>query len=75
MHIRDLLHFLHFRSSKEYIACEIIATPAKYDFQPYAFVFQKNSPYLPLFNYYLKKMAEKGTLHQLIKKYEPGTQQ
>ena len=70
-----LLHVLHFRSSKEYIACEILAIPAKYDFQPYAYVFQKDSPYLSLFNFYLKKMAEKGTIHQLLKKYEPAPQQ
>jgi hypothetical protein len=40
--------------------CEVIAIPAKYDFKPYAYGFQKDSPYLGLFNHYLKEMREKG---------------
>ena len=40
--------------------CEVIVIPAKYDFKPYAYGFQKDSPYLGLFNHYLKEMREKG---------------
>ena len=58
----------------EYAACEVIAIPAKYDFKPYAYGFQKDSPYLPLFNHYLKDMREKGSLNQILKKYEAAPQ-
>ena len=51
-----------------------MATPAKYDFKPYAYGFQKDSPFLPLFNYYLNEMKEKGSLKQIQVKYEPPPQ-
>ena len=51
-----------------------MATPAKYDFKPYAYGFQKDSPFLPLFNYYLNEMKEKGSLKQIQVKYEPPSQ-
>ena len=57
-----------------YINCEIVATPEKYDFKPYAYGFQKDSPFLPLFNYYLNEMKEKGILKQIQDKYEPSPQ-
>ena len=41
----------------------------KYDFKPYAYGFQKDSPYLSLFNYYLKDMQEKGSLKQILVAY------
>ena len=62
------------RSFDEYIDCKIVATPAKYDFKPYAWGFQKDSPFLPLFNYYLNAMKEKGSLKQIEVKYEPRPQ-
>ena len=51
-----------------------MATPGKYDFKPYAFGFQKDSPFLPLFDYYLNEMKEKGSLKQIQVKYEPPPQ-
>ena len=51
-----------------------MATPGKYDFKPYAFGFQKDSPFLPLFNYYLNEMKEKGSLNQIKVKYESSPQ-
>ena len=57
-----------------YINCKIVATPGKYDFKPYAYSFQKDSPFLPLFDYYLKEMKEKGSLKQIQVKYEPPPQ-
>ena len=39
-----------------YINCKILVTPGKYDFKPYAYGFQKDSPFLPLFDYYLNQM-------------------
>ena len=57
-----------------YKSCKMIAIPTKYNFKPYAYGFQKDSPYLGLFNHYLKEMREKGVLKQILNKYETGTQ-
>ena len=51
-----------------------MATPDNYDFKPYAYGFQKDSPFLPLFDYYLNEMKEKGSLKQIQVKYEPPPQ-
>ena len=51
-----------------------MATPAKYDFKPFAYGFQKDSPFLPMFNYYINEMKEKGSLEQIQAKYEPPKQ-
>ena len=51
-----------------------MALPAKYDFKPIAFGFQKDSPFLPYFNYYLREMREKGSLQQILEKYQPKPQ-
>ena len=73
--LRFSFFFSHyFRAFPEYAACEVIAIPAKYDFKPYAYGFQKDSPYLPIFNHYLKDMREKGSLNQILKKYEAAPQ-
>ena len=61
-------------SFPEYEACEIIAVPSKYEFKPFSFAFQKNSPYLSLFNNYLSEMRETGTAGQILSKYESGDQ-
>ena len=59
---------------KQYTECKIIAIPAKYDFKPYAYGFQKDSPFLDLFNFYLKEMREKGSMKQILEKYQPPEQ-
>ena len=51
-----------------------MATPGKYHFKPVAYGFQKDSPFLPLFNYNLNKMRERGSLEQIQVKYEPPPQ-
>ena len=63
-----------FRNSDAYINCKIVATPGKYNLKPVAYGFQKDSPFLPLFNYNLNKMKEKGILKQIHVKYEPKPQ-
>ena len=63
-----------FRAFPEYAACEVIQIPSKYDFKPYAYGFQKDSPYLHLFNHYLKEMREKGTLKKILNKYQAAPQ-
>ena len=68
-----IIHFL-FRNHGLYINCKIVATPSKYDFKPYAYGFQKDSPFLSLFNYYINEMKEKGSLEQIQAQYEPAPQ-
>ena len=48
--------------------------PAKYDPKPYAYGFQKHSPYLGLFNHFLNEMREKGVMKQILEKYESAAQ-
>ena len=62
------------RTLDAYINCKIVATPAKYDLKPYAYGFQKDSPFLSLFDFYLNEMKEKGSLEQILVKYEPPPQ-
>ena len=49
-----------FRRSKEYRNCEIINIPVKHASTAAAYGFQKNSPFIGLFNYYINEMREKG---------------
>ena len=51
-----------------------MATPGKYNVKPLAYGFQKDSPFLPLFDYYLNEMKEKGSMKQIQVKYEPPPQ-
>ena len=62
------------RTHEAYERCEIKAIKAKYDIKPVAYGFQKDSPFLDLFNFYLKEMRETGALDQIIKKYESSPQ-
>ena len=51
-----------------------MAIPSKMDFTSVAWAFQKHSPYLQLFNHYLKKMMEKGTIQKLNNRFKPPPQ-
>ena len=66
--------FIGMTTFHEYAGCEILAIPSKYKITPCALALQKNSPYLPLFNYYLNEMQEKGVSEQILSKYEPAAQ-
>ena len=68
-----MFHYIS-RTNDAYIKCKIVATPGKYDLNHFAYGFQKDSPFLPLFNYYLNEMKEKGSLKQVQVKYEPSPQ-
>jgi hypothetical protein len=48
--------------------------PAKYDVKPYAYGFQKDSPYLDLFNFMIKELKEKGSYDKIAANYEPPPQ-
>lgn len=73
---RHFLYEVHVpnRTFPTYISCEIVAIPEKYDFKPYAYGFQKNSPFLGPFNYYLKQLREKGSIKKILEKYEARPQ-
>ena len=51
-----------------------MVTPGKYNVKQLAYGFQKDSPFLPIFDYYLNEMREKGSLKQIQDKYEPKPQ-
>ena len=61
---------LFFSVFDEYLECEIIALPAKYDFATMAIAMQKHSPFLGLINHHIRQLDENGVKHQIEKKYE-----
>ena len=63
-----------FRTTDAFINCKIVAIPEKLNVKPATYGFQKDSPFLPLFNYNLNKMKERGSLKQIQVKYEPPPQ-
>ena len=44
------------------------------DFVPMAWGFQKHSPYLPLFNYHLKRLEEQGLFNKFWLRNKPQIQ-
>ena len=62
------------RGTDEFINCKIIAIPSKLDYRVVGWTFQKHSPYLPLFNHYLKMMMEKGIFKNLNNRFQPPPQ-
>ena len=62
------------RTFAQFADCEIIAIPGKYDVKPYAYGFQKDSPYLGPFNFYLKQLRERGTTKKILENYETRSQ-
>ena len=61
---------LFFSVFDEYLECEIIALPAKYDFATMAIAMQKHSPFLGLINHHIRQLEEKGVKQQIMEKYE-----
>ena len=61
----------HSSATNEFKNCEIVVTEGKYFLRPYAWAFQKHSPYLAAFNFYLQEFIEKGTWNQILGSYEP----
>ena len=56
-----------------YKTCEVLSLPAKYDSVYVSYGYQKHSPYQGLFDHYIKEMKEKGSLKQILNKYETDT--
>ena len=86
-HLFDMVHFIKndfstalydsfdpIAATKEYEDCVIVATEGKYFLRPYAWAFQKHSPYLDAFNYFLQEFIEKGYWDAIQSKYEPPPQ-
>jgi len=74
LEIASFSPFLPYRASPEYASCELALIPEKFDFKPYAYGFQKNSPLLGPFNFYLKQLRESGTVKKIIDSYDQGDQ-
>ena len=68
-----IIHYL-FRANDAFVNCKIVATPGKYNYKHIAYGLQKDSPFLPIFNYYLNVMKEKGIFKQIQDKFEPSPQ-
>ena len=67
-------NFFGVSATPEYEDCQLIAIPAKIDFKPFAYALQKDSPFLGIFNHYLRELNEKGSLKQILNKYESKEQ-
>ena len=63
-------NMLQIEAFPQYISCELLAIPAKYGIRSQAFAFQKNSPYLDLFNYHLKAIDESGISDIILERYK-----
>ncbi len=86
-HLTDMVHFIQndfstalidsyipITSSKAYQDCEIVVTDGKYFISPYAWMFPKNSPFLPIFNHYIREIIESGQWNAIVEKYSPPPQ-
>ena len=71
---RCLIIEIVFSAEDDFINCKIVEIPTKMVMSHVAWGFQKNSPFLPLFNNYLKKLDEKGAFQKLLQKFEPPSQ-
>ena len=58
----------------EYINCQFIQIPGKYDPLDYAIGYQLNSVYADLLDYWLNRMIENGVLDSLKTKYRKDRQ-
>eukprot|EP00095_Tigriopus_kingsejongensis_P012527 maker-scaffold455_size166772-snap-gene-0.36 protein:Tk12527 transcript:maker-scaffold455_size166772-snap-gene-0.36-mRNA-1 annotation:"hypothetical protein L798_01404" len=62
-------NFYSSRTFDAYRRCKIIAVPKVYEKKVFAYAFQRDSPFLPLFNFNLKRMLERGSMNQVVEKY------
>jgi hypothetical protein len=60
-------------SKEEYKSCDIIDTKSQYFQVQYAWPFQKYSPYLDIFNFYIKGYKEKGIFGALSNRYQSSS--
>ena len=75
LHIRlEYIHFYFISTYREFTECKIIDTNVPLGRATFAWGFQKHSQYLPVFNYHMKLMNEKGTIQKLFQKYKSSPQ-
>ena len=60
---------VYFRVNPEFAKCDVIDIPFKGNKNPNAFGFQKNSPYVEIFDYYLRELLEEGIVDKIKEKY------
>ena len=58
-----------YSTTTQFVNCEVVATQGKYFHRPFAWPFQKNSPYLDIFNFYIGELMEKGQWNAIMSKY------
>jgi hypothetical protein len=68
------MNIVYLSTYPEYVNCEYVAIPAKHGFIPYAYGFQKDSPYLDLFNHLIIQLIESGSYKKISRKYESKPQ-
>ena len=86
-HLFDMIHFIEndfstalydsyipISSTSEFANCQIVATKGQYFHQPYAWPFPLNSPFLDIFNFYIKELIEKGQWDAIQSKYQASPQ-
>ena len=64
-----LISSVSFRVNPEFAKCDVIDIPFKGNKNPNAFGFQKNSPYVEIFDYYLRELLEEGIVDKIKEKY------
>ena len=63
-----------FSSTKYYADCDIIAVPGKFDYRPYAYAVQQDSPYAGIFDHHISFIRENGNIEYIMGKYGSGRQ-
>lgn len=62
-------NYYSIKTFQAYKTCQIVDIPKAYESKAFSYAFAKNSPYFPVFNYYLRVMKESGGLDQIIRRY------
>ena len=65
-----LVKMFFFSSSKEYQDCKILVTNARFVPRPVPWSFQKHSPYLDIFNFYLHRFEEIGAWNAIERAHQ-----
>ena len=65
----------NYRTTQEFIDCQIISTPGKYDFKPLAIGYRKDSPYAEMFDFHIGQIRATGVLDKIKIKYNNAFQQ
>ena len=61
-------------SSPQFRNCRIVATPGIYGTRPTGIAYQKDSPYVDTFDYYIERMRASGIIERIKEKYKQPPQ-